>query len=116
MKTVRRSGPFSVAVAFALLVVATAGRSMAESGYDAWLRYSPVTEDVAKTYRWLPEQIVLLKDGVVAKSAAEELARGLKGLLNKRLSRRAKLDSAPAIVLTTRSALEHVKPKWNADF
>jgi alpha-glucuronidase len=113
-KTVRRVGRFSVAIALALLAVATASRSMAETGYDAWLRYSPVTENVAKTYQWLPEQVVLLNDGLVAKSAAEELTRGLKGLLNKRLSRRAKLDSAPAIVLTTRSALEHEKSKWNA--
>lgn len=59
-----------------------AGFSFAEDGYEMWLRYQPVTDAKRlKDYRKGIERLVVEGDSPQAKVVAQELARGLSGLL-----------------------------------
>jgi alpha-glucuronidase len=55
----------------------------AESGAEAWLRYSALTPQEAKRYQRLPDNIVLLGDSPVRKTAQQELVQGLTQMLGK---------------------------------
>jgi len=57
----------------------------AETGADAWLRYSPLSPQAAKNYERLPPQIVLLGDSPVLKTAQQELIQGVGQMLGRTL-------------------------------
>jgi len=82
----------------------------AETGVEAWLRYSPLTRQAAKSYERLPNQIVLLGDSVVLRSAQQELVQGLSQLLGRtlRVSTGSSLDNA--IVLAKLTELQALAP------
>lgn len=63
-------------------LTALAGGAQAEDGYDLWLRYRPV-EDAALRAGYLEHcrAIVVADDDPVIQSAADELERGLTGML-----------------------------------
>ncbi len=74
----------------------------AETGADAWLRYTPLEAPYADKVRAaLPVVIVPLGDSPITKCAAEELARGLRGLTGRTLRLANQLPDEPAIVLGT---------------
>ena len=79
----------------------------AETGYDAWLRYSAVKNDPERElYANLPRTIVNLSPTLITASAERELARGLNGMLDWEVRRVARLDDADgAIVLGTLGAV-----------
>jgi alpha-glucuronidase len=91
---------------FACLCAFTAGNcSIAETGYDAWLRYPPVPESVTRElYRELPETIVTLNTCPIVESAKDELIRGFRGMLASELKPITELGTRPAIILATISA------------
>ena len=70
----------------------------AETGYDAWLRYAPLGGS-ARKYDQLPISIVPLDNSAVSKSALDELFRGVRGMLGKKLQIAPNIGSADAIVL-----------------
>ncbi|MEU5100672.1 alpha-glucuronidase family glycosyl hydrolase [Streptomyces sp. NPDC021354] len=74
----------------------------AEDGYDLWLRYRQV-EDTGqlKRYRAALESLVWQGGGPLQRSAVDELARGLTGLLGTRVMPRAKSGSRAALVVGT---------------
>lgn len=78
----------------------------AETGYDAWLRYSPLTNDNTARCASLPNTVVELGDSALTKSASSELVRGVKSLLNKELSVKPGAGTAGAIFLATRDRLK----------
>jgi alpha-glucuronidase len=69
---------FLCAILFAKFVAA-------ESGVEAWLRYSPLTPQAAQSYQRLPHQSVLLGDSAVLRTAQKELSRGVTQMLGNKL-------------------------------
>ncbi|MGH9582204.1 MAG: alpha-glucuronidase family glycosyl hydrolase [Bryobacteraceae bacterium] len=56
----------------------------AESGHDAWLRYTPVYDQATRSlYEKLPGTVVRLDDSPEARSAQQEIIRGVRGMLNR---------------------------------
>src|SRR3954469_17452435 len=91
---------------FACFCAFTAGNcSIAETGYDAWLRYPPVpVSRKRELYRELPETIVTLNTSPIAESAKHELIRGFRGMLASEVKPTTELGTRPAIILATTSA------------
>jgi len=67
----------------------------AETGYDAWLRYAPVRGGK------LPAVLVVLDDSAVMRSAREELNRGARDMLGRRLRVASAMPNEDCIVLGT---------------
>ena len=82
----------------------------AETGAEAWLRYSALSSAEAKSYRRLPENVVVLDDSPVLKTAQQELVRGVAQTLGRTLV--ASADSSPknAIILGTLAQLDALAP------
>ncbi|MBI4902362.1 MAG: glucosiduronase [Acidobacteria bacterium] len=71
-----------------------------ESGADAWLRYAPATEPLAVSYRQsLPAVLVSAGDSPVLASARDELQRGIRGMLSRRLRIEKTVGTEPALVV-----------------
>ncbi|WP_152362978.1 alpha-glucuronidase family glycosyl hydrolase [Microlunatus speluncae] len=78
----------------------------AEDGYDLWLRYRTVADgDLLRSYRAAFDHVVVLGDHEVLRSAGEELARGLSGLLGRSVPVRDQIG-AGAVVIGTQAARE----------
>ncbi len=60
----------------------------AETGAEAWLRYSRLDPKKIKTYSHLPDSIVVLGKSPLLETARQELVRGFDQILNKKLSER----------------------------
>ncbi|MCQ8836035.1 alpha-glucuronidase family glycosyl hydrolase [Streptomyces malaysiensis] len=74
----------------------------AEDGYDLWLRYRRVEDPgQLKRYRAALGTLVRQGGGPLQRSAADELARGLTGLLGTRVRPRADAPSHAALVVGT---------------
>ena len=65
----------------AALFLTTAWAAKAEDGYDLWLRYRPVEAGAAE-YRVAATQLVIAGESTTLGVAADELERGLSGLLD----------------------------------
>jgi alpha-glucuronidase len=87
----------TLALAFAALVPLRA-----ETGYDAWLRY---TEIGGGRYGTLPATVVALGDSAVIQAAQQELVRGVRGMLGRTLRIETRPLKESAIVLGTFSAI-----------
>lgn len=86
------------AVLFAVASVATAH---ADDGYRLWLRYDRVGAYDLATYRAEATQLVAQGASPTLIAARKELARGLSGLLGRKLARAARLTRDGAIVIGT---------------
>jgi alpha-glucuronidase len=82
----------------------------AETGAEAWLRYSPLSPQESRSYRQLPNKTVLLGDSVVLHSAQEELVRGVAQVLGTTLRVDAGSSLQNAIVLGTLTPLHALAP------
>jgi alpha-glucuronidase len=95
-------------------------RAAAETGAEAWLRYSALTPQAAKNYSQLPDKIVLLGNSPVLKTAQQELVRGISQMLGKTLLPQA-ADAgnvrcgADSIVLGTLAELQAPYPDLHPD-
>ncbi len=79
----------------------------AEDGYELWLRYVPVNDEgLKKTYQRHLQQIVVESDSATATVIAEELQRGLAGLLEKpvALVKKGKVSKGALIVGTPKTS------------
>lgn len=78
----------------------------AETGYDAWLRYVPITEPaVRQSYERLPPSVLVFGQSPVLLSAQSELVRAVEGVLGRTLRAEDKLSADDAFVLTTTASL-----------
>ncbi|MBN2806543.1 MAG: alpha-glucuronidase [Prolixibacteraceae bacterium] len=69
---------------FLLLLLMTSTASGAEDGYDLWLRYVPVENvQLREKYQQQLQNVAISGHSETTAAIAEELQRGLKGLLNK---------------------------------
>ena len=74
----------------------------AETGYDAWLRYAPITDRAARDrYADLPAVVVALGDSPIVAAAQAELTRGVRDMLGRTLRSAKELPAEGAIVLGT---------------
>jgi alpha-glucuronidase len=95
----------------ALSLLATAASSLAETGYDGWLRYAPISDRAARArYETLPAVVVALGDSQVIAAAQDELIRGACGMLGRNLRAATDVPSEGAIILGTFDAVAEVLP------
>lgn len=89
-----------------IIVLAIFGAALlpAVTGYDAWLRYSPVAN------RGLPATVVRLGDAPTLRSAQAELIRGVKALFGRTLRASAALVNEDSILLGTVRAVNQALP------
>ncbi|MBI4874234.1 MAG: glucosiduronase [Acidobacteria bacterium] len=86
--------------------LAPAAMLCAETGHEAWLRYSPVEDAPSQQrYRVLPAAVVALGDSPVVLNARQELIRGIGGMLSRTPRIESRLPKERAIVLGTLSDL-----------
>jgi len=98
---------FALGTTFVFLMAATAA---AETGAEAWLRYSALSPQAAKTYQHLPRKLVRLGDSAVLKTAQQELVLGAAQILGETL--RVSENSSPenAIILGTLTRIRVLAP------
>ncbi len=99
------------ALPLGVLLLCGAASACAETGEDAWLRYSPLPTQAREMYRDLPDGVVALTHGGVGESARNELIRGLHSMLERDFVERAD-PSRNAFVLGTFAEVETALPGW----
>ncbi len=93
--------------AFVCLMAATAA---AETGAEAWLRYSALSPHAAKTYQHLPRKLVVLGDSAVLKTAQRELVLGASQILGETLRVSGNSSPESAIILGTSTRIRALAP------
>ncbi len=94
-----------------LAAALTAASVHAENGHDAWLRYRPIDDPVARRmYDSLPAVVVTLGNSEVLSTARDELIRGVQGMLGRTLRIETSLPSEPAIVIGTAAMVKQAAP------
>ena len=91
-------------VGAAVLALALAGRAVparAETGYDLWLRYTPLPAPQRAAVQPLLAAILVEGQSKTAQAAAAELRRGLHGLLGAEPRASDKLDADGTVVVGT---------------
>jgi alpha-glucuronidase len=98
-----------------LFTVTFAANAVAETGYEAWLRYAPLNTDNAIEYQSFPTQIEVIGNSAVLQSAQQELTRGVRAMLNINL--RPALDRLPirAVRLGTIDSFRRFAPDLHLD-
>lgn len=90
-----------------LLLIVLPISAFAESGYDAWLRYTPIADNIRTQYQNLPKIVVTLNPKQVIESAEEELSRGISGLFGIKLIQTKTFSNESAFILGT---IDSIKP------
>jgi alpha-glucuronidase len=84
----------------------------AESGYDAWLRYAPLDEPVARRMRdSIPAAVTIFGSELPVQSAGHELLRGIRGMLGRTLRVETRLPAAGGFVIGTLEQLRQSVPQ-----
>ncbi len=106
-----RCTALKTAILYAAVFCATAlpPRVAAETGAKAWLRYSALTPQAAKSYERLPRKTALLGDSLVLKTAQQELTDGVAQMLGLTLSSSGTV-AGDAIILGTLNELHALSP------
>ena len=90
----------------ALLLLSSSTPARAETGYDGWLRYAPITDRAARDqYAALPAVVVALGDSPIVAAAQDELIRGTRGMLGRTLRAANEIPGEGAIILGTYDVL-----------
>jgi alpha-glucuronidase len=92
------------------LLMALALPVCAETGYDAWLRWTPLDRAARAEYAHFPAAVYAADSGPVIEAARAELARGVRGMLGRTLRIETELRDEDAIVLTTFRHLSQIAP------
>jgi alpha-glucuronidase len=89
----------------ALLLAGAAAPVRADDGYDLWLRYAPIDDPQRLAqYRAAITQLVVEGDSPTLAVVREELARGLRGLLDRDLPLETRPTGAGAVIAGTRAS------------
>ncbi len=89
-----------------LAALSLLGPLRAETGRDAWLRYSPVPQLQA------PAVVSALGDSVLIGTARQELIRGLRGMTGRIPRTESGVPKESAIVVGTLAAFQQAAPRW----
>jgi alpha-glucuronidase len=85
----------------------------AETGYDTWLRYAALDAAAAGPARAsVPASVTVLSDAAAARSAQQELIRGIRGMLGRTLRADSRVPDEAAIVLGTLADLRRAAPQF----
>ncbi len=96
-----------LAIGLALACTLSALAAHAEDGYDMWLRYQPLDDvSLTKDYRKQLQTLVAPGGPAVIEAAAEELQRGISGLLGQTLERSDSLARRGSLVIGTPASSE----------
>ncbi|HMF98673.1 MAG TPA: alpha-glucuronidase family glycosyl hydrolase, partial [Vicinamibacterales bacterium] len=83
----------------------------AETGIDAWLRYERIGDPAARAaYAALPATVVAIGDGLILRTARDEIVRGVGSMLDRRLTAAQQVPAAAAILLGTAGDVRRVLP------
>jgi alpha-glucuronidase len=93
-----------------LCAIVLASPVNAETGAEAWLRYSALSPQTAKSFQHLPNKSVLLGASLVLKNAQQELIWGVGQMLGKTLQTVVAAPRENAILLGTVSELHALAP------
>ena len=85
-------------------------RLRADNGYDAWLRYAPLTESERAKYTSFPATVTVLDDSALGQTAEAELLRGVRGMLGRTLRVGKGSPRESAIILGTLRELHSIAP------
>jgi len=84
---------------------------LAETGYNSWLRYSPLDQAAAVRYRQtLPAAIATLSGAAPVQSGQQELIGGIRRMLGRTLRATPGMPVESAILLGTLSDLRKAAP------
>jgi len=87
-----------------LLLLIFASPADAEDGYDLWLRYRPIEQSLREQYSRFASSIVIETSSPTIKSAADELQRGLSGMLGNRVELTSEIRDGSILVGTASSS------------
>jgi alpha-glucuronidase len=93
-------------------LLAIAGCLYAETGYDAWLRYTALAGDALRQYREVvPPAVFSLGDSAILGNAQRELARGIREMLGRTLRVEFRFPKESAIVMGTIASIRKSAPQ-----
>ncbi|WP_263369987.1 alpha-glucuronidase family glycosyl hydrolase [Granulicella cerasi] len=72
----------------------------AEDGHEAWLRYAPLSQNVASRYATVPTEVWTVHHTPIEENAAQELVKGLSSMLGKPAHEAVTKPSGTAIILS----------------
>jgi alpha-glucuronidase len=98
----------------ALILLAMVPIAPAETGAEGWLRYAPLAQQAAQQYKKIPHRVVETSQSPVARSAADELTRGLHSMLGESLQLSSTLPAEDAFIIGTPGEIRHLLPGWQA--
>jgi len=110
LRLIRAALRLAVVAAALLSAASFPTPTSAETGAEAWLRYSALGPQDAKTHQRLPDEIVLLGDSAVLNTAQREFISGVAQMLGTTLHVRAGSPSHNAIILGTLAQLRALDP------
>src|SRR5690349_6579213 len=82
----------------------------ADTGYDAWLRYAPLTETERAKYASLPATVTVLSGSALLRTAQTELNRGVRGMLGRTLRVEKGSPRESSFILGTLAELHSIAP------
>jgi alpha-glucuronidase len=85
----------------ALCALGLTGAAQAEDGYDLWLRYRPLEKAALQQYRAAGATVVTASHSATAKATADELVRGLSGLLARKVAVSDNVRGSGAVLFGT---------------
>jgi alpha-glucuronidase len=95
-----------VFVKFGIVILIAAAALHAETGRDAWLRYTPLTgASLEQARNAIPVVVVKLGGSPVLDAAEQELVRGIWGMLGRTLREESVVPQEGAIVMQTETGL-----------
>jgi alpha-glucuronidase len=87
--------------------------SQAESGYDAWLRYAPLSgNSLTQATRDVPLVVATAGKGTLESSAQQEFVRGIKSMLGRTMHTTSGVPKESAVVIGTVRELAGLAPEW----
>ena len=82
-----------------------------ETGYAAWLRYSPIVDpNVQPIYEHLPAVIVTLDSSLVERSGEQEIVHGVQSMLGRTLRVDSQLPNEDCILLGNLASVKRIAP------
>lgn len=109
-RSMRVAPRFAVLGAAFLCAMALSSPVAAETGAEAWLRYSALSPQAVKAYRRLPHKTLLLGESPVLRTAQRELVLGVGQMLGRTLRVESGKSPEHAIVLGTLMQLRALAP------
>jgi alpha-glucuronidase len=104
------------AITLSVVLLAAAPVAYGENGAEGWLRYAPLPAQAASEYRNVPRHVVGLTHTAVARSAANELARGLHAMLGDEFTFASDVPRAlttDVVVIGTPDEIRGILPNWH---